>query len=220
MKKLCTQSLHTKEIENKTARISDLETSLQILTQDKDELFDQLQMRQAELESSQSHLESLQSQFTELRYQLREATDRVALLTDEVSEAQKTQFVQTHDSTPTAEVTQLLSAAEAKYEARVSDLRRQLAAVERERDETEADLNKKLGKKSKEVEQLKSIVGLSAKAREEEEEAVANLKKEIDGLRDASIAYERLVAELQSQAGRATEIEVSSPNAIPIRSVL
>lgn len=200
--------MHTKEIETKSSRISDLETSLQIVSREKDEIFDQLQMRQAELESSQSHLESLQSQTMELQHQLREATDRIALLTDEVAEAQKTQFTKVESSVPSAEVTQLLSATEAKYESRIADLRRQLTAVERERDETEADLSRKITEKVKEVDQLKSIVGRSAKAREEEEETVTSLKKEIETLRDAGAAYERLIAELQTQAGKVTEVEV------------
>lgn len=176
-------------------------------------------MRQAELESSQSHLESLQSQCTELQYQLREVTDRVALLTDELAEAHKAQFTTVHKSTPTAEVTQLLSAAEAKYEARIADLRRQLAAVERERDEAEADLSKKLTERAKEVDHLRNLIGRSAKEHEEEEETIATLKKEIESLRDASAAYERLVAELQAQAGRADEVEVRANN-LPIRVIL
>ena len=204
------QSLHNKEIENKTSHIDNLEASLQIVTREKDEIFDQLQMRQAELESSQSHLESLQSQCTELQYQLREATDRTALLSEEVAELQKAQSTAVHSSTPTAEVTQLLAAAEAKYEARIADLRRQLSAVERERDEAEADLSKKLAAKAKEIDHFKQMVGKSSKEREEVEETIAGLKKEIDILRDGAVAYERLIAELQAQAGRVAEVEVCS----------
>jgi chromosome segregation ATPase len=181
---------------------------LHITEREKDEIFDQLQMRQAELESSQSHLESLQNQVAELKHQLREGTDRIALLNEELVEAHKAQVTRVPTSTPSAEVTKLLSAAETKYEARIADLRRQLSAVERERDETEADLNKKITEKTKEVEQLKSTVGMTAKAREDEEEIIASLKKEIAGLREAGTTYERLVADLQSQAGRVTEIEV------------
>ena len=165
-------------------------------------------MRQAELESSQSHLESLQSQTMELQHQLRESADRIALLNDEIAEAQKTQFAKVESSMPSAEVTELLSTTEAKYEARISDLRRQLAAAERERDETESDLNKKISEKVQEVEQLKSVVGKSTKAREEEEETVAGLHKEIATLRDAAAAYQRLITDLQVQAGKVTDVEV------------
>lgn len=202
------QSLHHKEIENKTARVTELEASLRVVSHDKDEIFDQLQLRQAELESSQSHLDSLQSQTTELQYQLREATDRIALLNDELSEAHKVQITKANSSAPTAEVTQLLAATESKYESRIADLRRQLSAVERERDEVEADMGKKLTEKTTEIEQLKRTIGRSAESHEEEEEAKAALRKEIDSLRDASAAYERLISELQAQINQAAEAEV------------
>ncbi|KAI0348473.1 hypothetical protein BDW22DRAFT_1410606 [Trametopsis cervina] len=201
------KSLHSKEIENKSGRISDLEASLQIVSREKDDIFDQLQMRQAELESSQSHLESLQSQTVELQHQLREATDRAALLNEELMEANRAQVAKVQSSAPSAEVTQLLSATEAKYEARIADLRRQIIAAERERDETEADLSKKVTEKVKEVEHIKAILGRSAKAREEEEETISALKKEIDGLRHAGVAYERVIADLQTQTEKATEVE-------------
>lgn len=200
--------MHSKEIETNKSRIADLEASLRTLSSEKDDIFDQLQMRQAELESSQSHLESLQSQTVELQYQLRESTDRIALLADELAEARKEQTTKAPGGPPAEEVTRLLSAAEAKYEARITDLRRQLAAVERERDEGEALFSKRLSEKTKEVEHLQSLVDLSAKGREEEGETVAVLQREIDGLREASKMREQLIAELQSEASKVSEVEV------------
>lgn len=165
-------------------------------------------MRQAELESSQSHLESLQSQTVELQYQLRESTDRIALLTDELAEARKERVANTQGSPPAEEVTRLLAATETKYEARIADLRRQMAAVERERDEGEALFNKRLSEKAKEVEQLQSLINISARGREEEGENVVALQKEIDSLREASKVREQLITELQAEAGKITEVEV------------
>lgn len=167
-------------------------------------------MRQAELESSQSHLESLQSQTVELQYQLRESTDRVALLTEELADSRKEDVSNTQDSAPAEEVTRLLSATEAKYEARITDLRRQMAAVERERDEGEALFSKRLAEKTKEVEQLQSAVNLTAKDREQEGEIVAALQKEIENLKEASKVREQLIAELQAETGKITEVEVRS----------
>jgi len=66
------------------AQIDRLERSIRSLSTEKDSLFDQLQMRQAEVESSQSLLEVLQSQNTELQYQVREKDSRVALLSEEL----------------------------------------------------------------------------------------------------------------------------------------
>ena len=145
---------------------------MRILTSEKDDIFDQLQMRQAELESSQSTLESLQSQFVESQYQMREANDRIALLNEELAESRRDQVSRVQDRGPSAEeVTRLLSAAEAKYESRIADLRRQLSAVERERDDAEAMFSKKLAEKVKEVEQLRGAVNASTKDHQEEKHA-------------------------------------------------
>ena len=204
------QSLHSKETETNNLRIADLETSVRILTGEKDDIFDQLQMRQAELESSQSHLESLQSQTVELQYQLREATDRAALLTEELAESRKEHVSKVHYSPPTEEVTRLLSATETKYEARIADLRRQVAAVERERDEADNLFSKRLAEKAAELEKLQLTVNASAKDRAQEEEAVVALQREIENLKEAAAVREQLVVELQAEAGKVTEVEVCS----------
>ena len=81
----------TRDLENKDSRIADLESLVRSLEGEKDEFFDQLQLRQAELESSRSRLESLEGQTTEFQYQLREANDRIALLTEELSDARREQ---------------------------------------------------------------------------------------------------------------------------------
>ncbi|EKM61178.1 uncharacterized protein PHACADRAFT_134491 [Phanerochaete carnosa HHB-10118-sp] len=201
------KSVHSKETEANNSRATDLEAFVRILTTEKDDIFDQLQMRQAELESSQSHLESLQSQTVELQYQLREATDRTALLTDELAEARKEQAVKPESGPPPEEVTRLLSTAEAKYETRIADLRRRIAAVERERDEGEALFSKRLAEKAKEVEGLQALVNLSAKGREEEGENITTLQKEIESLREASQVQGRLLVELQAEAQRIPELE-------------
>ena len=191
-----------------TRQIADLEATVRILTNEKDDIFDQLQMRQAELESSQSHLESLQSQTVELQYQLREATDRVALLTDELADSRRDHVTKVPNSPPAEEVTRLLSATEAKYEARIADLRRQMAAVERERDEGEALFGKRLAEKTKEVEQLQNTVNLSAKDRTQENQTIAALHIEIEHLKETSKMREQLITELQAEAGKTAEIEV------------
>lgn len=194
-------------MEVRTSRISDLETSVQTLSGEKDEIFDQLQMRQAELESSQSHLESLQSQTVELQYQLREATDRIALLNDELFNSQQAQSTKLQGSPE--EVTRLLLAAEAKYEGRIADLRRQLSIMERERDEGEAELSKKLSQKTKEVDELKAIVNSSSKEHEQEQENVISLQEEMESLKAEIKAHQSVIAELGARTEEMAEGEVN-----------
>ncbi|KAJ3546976.1 hypothetical protein NM688_g5452 [Phlebia brevispora] len=202
------RSIHSRELELRDTRISEVETTVQTLTTEKAELFDQLQMRQAELESSQSHLESLQSQYVEAQYQLREATDRIGLLNEELTESRRYQATKPQDRGPSAEeVTRLLSAAEAKYESRIADLRRQLTAVESERVEGEAEFSKKLQEKVKEIEQLKTVVNASAKDQQEEKNVVVSLRTEIITLKEQAQAYEQAIEELRAEVGKVTEVE-------------
>src|SRR5260221_11854998 len=77
----------------KGAQIDRLQRSNQSLSAEKDNLFDQLQIRQAEVEFAQSLLEVLQSQNTELQYQIREKDGRISILNKELSDSrQKRRF--------------------------------------------------------------------------------------------------------------------------------
>ena len=84
---IAVQNVHTQEVKILNDRIYSFESANLNLTREKDRLFDQLEMRQAELESSNTHMETLQSQTTEYQYQIRELSDRVALLEGELTDA-------------------------------------------------------------------------------------------------------------------------------------
>ncbi|KAI0375368.1 hypothetical protein BV20DRAFT_1032611 [Pilatotrama ljubarskyi] len=208
---ITTKTTHIRELENKKARISDLEGTVKTFSREKDELFDQLQLRQAELESSQSALESLRGQNTELQFQLREANDRIALLQEEYSDVRREHEIKVQSPGPSAEeVTRLLAAAESKYEAKLSDLRRRLAETERERDEGEAHWSRKLAERVKEVEELKVIISSSQKSKEEEVEGVQALKTEIEILQAEIRSYQKQIADLHAQLEKAAEVEVAA----------
>ena len=200
-------------MENKKARNSDLESTVRTLSKEKDELFDQLQLRQAELESSQSTLESLQGQNTELQYQLREATERIALLQEEFSDVRREQDMKVTSPGPSTEdVTRLLAAAESKYETKLSDLRRRLAEAERERDEGEAHWSKKLAERAREVESLKVVINSSQKDKDAELESVQALKDEIQVLHGEIRAYQKQITDIHAQLEKTAEVEVCNPH--------
>ncbi|KAI0361217.1 hypothetical protein OH77DRAFT_1391788 [Trametes cingulata] len=208
---ITTKTTHVRELEHKKARISDLESTVKTLAREKDELFDQLQLRQAELESSQSALESLRGQNTELQYQLREANDRIALLQEEYSDVRREQEIKVQSPGPSAEeVTRLLAAAESKYESKLSDLRRRLADAERERDEGEAHWSRKFAERAKEVEELKAIITSSQKSKEVEVEGVQALKTEIESLQAEIRSYQKQIVDLHTQLEKASEVEVAA----------
>ncbi|THH30073.1 hypothetical protein EUX98_g4104 [Antrodiella citrinella] len=205
-----TKALYTKELEAKTSRVAQLESIVQTLRTDKDDLFDQLQMRQAELESSRHLQETLQSQSSEFQYQIRESTERIALLQDELAETQRSHAFGVHSPSASAdEVSRLLLEAEAKYESRLAEFRRQLSDIERERDEGEADWSRKLVEKVKEIDALKRTVSQSLRSEDDERERMYNLKEEITRLKEELRVSQVLISDLKGQAGKIGDVEAT-----------
>jgi chromosome segregation ATPase len=179
------------------------------LTNDKNAFFDQLQIRQAELESAQFHLDSLQSQNTELQYQLRESDDRFALLNDDITEARREQESRSREPMSSAEdVARLLSTTEAKYESKLADLRKHLGVVEKERNESEAQWSRKLRDKVRENDDLKQVLGSAAKSRELDEGVVDKLKDQIKVLQEEIHVHKVEAAELRAQSVTLEDVEV------------
>ena len=181
------------------------------MTRDKNAFFEQLQLRQAELESAQAHLESIQHQNTEFQFQLREANDRVALLKEECSELLREHETRSRDPGPSAEeIARMVSATEAKYESKLSELKRNLGIMEKERHESESDWSRKLKEKVKELEDLKRILGSAAKTREADENVVANLKAELAHAQQTAKSLERQLSDLPPLRDQVNELEVYS----------
>jgi len=179
------------------------------VTRDKNAFFDQLQLRQAEVESAQSHLESLESQNTELQYQLRETNDRYTLLMDDLAEVRREYESRSREPlTSASEVARLLSATEAKYESKISDLKRNLRTLEKERSDGEAEWSRKLRDKVREVDHLKKEVGSAASTREHGEGAVLGLKAEIERLEHESRLLHDQLSQLRLRDSNVRDIEV------------
>ncbi|KAL0580384.1 hypothetical protein V5O48_001629 [Marasmius crinis-equi] len=179
------KNTHAKELSQKASQLSGMEDKVQALTRDKNEFFDQLQLRQAEMESYQSRADSLQSENVELTHQLRELEDRLALVREELAESRREQERQSReDFGNTEETARLLSAMEAKYEARLSDLKRIVSNLEKERTESEAEWVRKVREKNKEVEELKGKLGSASRLKEQDEGVVDTLKADIERLEE------------------------------------
>jgi len=188
-----------------------LENSLNNATRDKNAFFDQLQLRQAEVESAQAHLESLEHQNTELQFQLRESNDRIALLREECAELAREQENRVRDPVTSAdEVARMVSATEAKYEAKLVELKRNLVVMEKERYESEADWSRKLKEKVKDLEDLKRVLGSATKTRENDENFVAELKAQLSETQDTIRTLQRQNSELPLLRDQIQELEVSS----------
>jgi chromosome segregation ATPase len=179
------------------------------LSSDKNSFFDQLQLRQAEIESSQFHLETLQSQNTELHYQLREANDRLGLLNEELAEARREQDSTLRGTTTSAEdLARLLSTSETKHKVKIADLTRNLAAVEKERNEGEAAWSRKLQEKTKETLELKRVLESSLQTRNQNDEVVGSLKDRVESLQQECQSYQNQISDLQARLEDVTNTEV------------
>ncbi|KAG1864127.1 hypothetical protein DFJ58DRAFT_772787 [Suillus subalutaceus] len=201
---------HSTELTLKRSQITTLEASVNNLSRENRTSFEQLQIRQAELESSQHHVGTLQSQHTELQFQLREAQDRLTLLAEEISDLRGEQETRPHGpGAPQEDVSQLISTMEAKYEAKLAEIKRNLVLAEKERTESEADWSRKLCDKGRETDKLKMILQSSAKLREEKESITGVLKSEIEKLTAEVQNHQRHALELQLQVDRMNDAETS-----------
>ena len=203
------QNLHAQEAKTLNDRLHSLESANLNLTGEKDALFDQLEMRQAELESANTHMETLQSQTTEYQYQIRELGDRVALLEGELTDAQREANPANGTGMSAEEAARLISAAEAKYEARLAELRGQLETIEKERNEADAEWNSKVAAKALEVEELKKVVGKSQKSEVDHGVVEEKLRGEIATLKEEVRGYQGQQVEFQRQVERIKGSEVS-----------
>ncbi|KAJ3935388.1 MAG: hypothetical protein NXY57DRAFT_502190 [Lentinula lateritia] len=200
-----------KELSNKNSRITQLENSLNSVVRDKNSFFEQVQIRQAEVESSQAHLESLQSQNSELQYQLREQSDRIILLNEELFEARRE-----HDtvsskyssiSTSSEDTAHLLSSVEVKYEAKLTELKRVLKNVEKERNESDAEWSRKLREKNQEMEKLSTRLGTAIQSKEQDHGLVENLKIEMSHLQQQIQISQNEVSQVRMQIVQLRENE-------------
>ncbi|KAH9082079.1 GRIP domain-containing protein [Lactarius deliciosus] len=188
----------------KDTQIGRLERSVQSLSAEKNNLFDQLQMRQAEVESAQSLLEVLQNQNTELQYQIREKDDRIALLHEELNDARQEQHAAVSDPSTSPEVAKLLAAADSRYETKLSLLKQELAAMEAERVEVEAEWRGKVEVKVQETQKWKAMVDSTSQSRQDDDGRTQELQAEVEKLQSAARAYDHEVSQLKRQVERST----------------
>jgi len=203
------QSRQEHTLSQKDAQIDRLEKSIQSLSTEKDNLFDQLQIRQAEGESAQSLLEDLQSQNTELQYQVREKDGRIAQLNGELSDFRQEQHFRVSDSsTSPEEVAKLLATAESRHEAKLTALKQKLASIEAERVEVEVEWRRKVEAKQQEAQRWKSMVDTASQNQQDDDDRSRELQIEVERLRLATRTHEYDVTQLGQQIERLTLEEV------------
>ncbi|KAM0755344.1 hypothetical protein T439DRAFT_337853 [Meredithblackwellia eburnea MCA 4105] len=211
------KAVHAKEVHGKDSRIAQLENTVKELTAGRDSVFDQLQLRTAEIESSSAHQESLQGKTAELQYELKEAQDRAAALQEEVDELRKSRRDVTRDDGNTR---RLLLEAETRHETRIREMEAKARQLERDRKESEEEMGKNLQDRLREVERMRQQIAQkdidyaeSVHSSQQRDAKIEEAEKEKKSLLAKLAALETVLAdaavreELSDRQQRATELE-------------
>ncbi|GJJ08777.1 hypothetical protein Clacol_002996 [Clathrus columnatus] len=212
---ITTKASHTKELASKSSRIAVLETSLRAIMEEKDSLFDQLQLRQAELESSQSHLDLVEARSSELQHQLREADARIELLVDELGELRNSTSSTSFSHTSAEELARILSETENRYELKLSEVRTRVRRLEKERQEAEDEWSRNLQERSRELERLRTLLNSKEseysefiRMKAEMQDQILQLQTENRKLQLQKEVEDDVLTSLQKDIQRLKEIQV------------
>lgn len=206
------RSAHAKAISAREGRISTLEASLRDLRREKDSIFEQMQSKQAEVESAVREQERLQAQQDEMQYELKEARDKTLALQEEVQSFKKARLDQTRDEGHTRKLLADLEASNADKARTYED---RIKGLERERSEAEERMASKLQEKLREVDRMRREIekrdaenNEELQRREERQQRMDRSETLNRTLQDKVNALEMLLNESKLEIERIKEEEV------------
>jgi hypothetical protein len=209
------KAANVKELAGKDTRIQQLEGTIKEITTSRDALFEDLQLRTAEMESSSSHQEALQARVGELQYEARDARDRAAALQEELDQIRKSQRDVTRDETNTR---RLLLEAEARHETKVRDMEARARQSEVDRQETEEEMGRNLQDRLKEVERMRQQIvqkdvdyAESIRLQQQRDEKIQVAEAERAALNAKLEGMGTTLADLRDEILKASGAEVSPP---------
>ena len=118
-------------------RIASLETLRTSLTNDRDTLTEEVNMKTTRLESAQAFMQNLREQTTEMGHRAREAKERCEALEEELSEAHKLLSERAREA---GTMRRLLDEAEGRESGRIKEAMEKLEVVIEERDHLEEEI--------------------------------------------------------------------------------
>ena len=128
---------YKREIELYRDKIASLESLRISLTNDRDALTEEVNMKTIQVESAQTFMQNLREQTTEMGHRAREAKERCEALEEELSEAHKLLSERAREA---GTMRQLLDAAEGREAGRIKEAREKLEAAIEERDHLEEEI--------------------------------------------------------------------------------
>ena len=167
-------------------------------------------------------MESLRNRTKELEFQLREALESRAIV-EESPRAGRTSHLNIRAASPSPsrtsspmEVQRLLADAEARAEAKISDLRNKIHSLEKERNEAEEEWAGKLSERVRELEKLRRAItekegeyAESLKSRKEKEKVIEEAELVRKGIEKEMRALKAEVEQAKADVSVAAEAEVS-----------
>ncbi|GES95006.1 viral A-type inclusion protein repeat protein [Rhizophagus clarus] len=198
-----------KELSTKSTRIAQLEAHNEKLTTEKEGLFDQLQMKEAEFESSQSLMENLQHRSTELTHQLKEIEEKSLALEEELTTTKRYYKEKSRENEALINKIEELDKGTAE---RVDSLRKQvethkqikekaefeLREVKRTVDDRIQEMVNKLTAKDQEVKRLETKL-------EEKDNSIKLIKEENQSLKQQMLDIEAKMNKLNAEVANADE---------------
>jgi chromosome segregation ATPase len=233
------QAAHAKELSGKSTKVAGLELIVKELNTAKQQQFETLERKQAEVETSRAEMETLQNRTKELEFQLREASERSAMLEEQVQVSNSPvrgrhlgvglgidsrrstpdpspSRQNSYNSTSAAEVQRVLAEAEARAEAKLSDLRFKIRSLENERNELEEDWANKLQERVRELEKLRRVItekeseySESLRSTRDKDDQIKAVEEQKRVLERELIAMEAKVNEVRGDVTLSAEAEVS-----------
>lgn len=210
------------------------------LNTSKQQQFELLEAKQAEVESSRAEMETLQNRTKDLEFQLRETSERCAILEDQAHmvspvrgrhlavglESRSARSTpdpspsrqNSYSSTSAAELQRVLAEAEARSEAKLSDLRFKIRSLENERNELEEEWAHKLQERVNEMEKLRRVItekeseySDSLRSSRDKEDRIAAVEDQKRGLERELMAMRAKVEEVRGDVSVSAEAEVCYP---------
>ncbi len=213
---------HAKELATKSKDVERLEENVKVLGREKDELFEEVQLRSGEGESARVQLDVLQSQVEEMRFRLRESEERMGVLQEELTEARRghaTNSVGSPTTGPGAgELAALLSETTSRHEARLAELRNRMRTLELERVDAEETWTRTLQQRAEENERLRGIIVVKDREfkdaldrRRARDEVVQRLEADVERERKEKEGDRRQISELAREVEDLQESLVCHP---------
>lgn len=169
---------------------ADIESNLKNLTNERDDMKEELELKTAQVASSTSLMNSMRDQTSELIVQTKEAKEQYESAQEELLEANRLLGERTRE---TETMRHLLSDVETRHEGRTRAMKERMEAAIEERDKAEEEAATIGRRRAREIEEMKDKVREAEKNLRRAEEAQLSIETDVAGLREGKRRAEEIL---------------------------